>query len=204
MLPFRTTMAGIAWPAIVSTPGATLLALLFQLEQSQWLSPVELAVRQFQQLDVLAEFLWQTSDFYRERLAAAGWSPGRRLDAAIWRALPILKRATVQSSRAQLIVENAPKAHGRPLEFSTTGSLGMPVQGLGNELTHLFASALIARNHLWQRRDLSGKFAAIRSKVESRVHADWGRVESACFVTGPATVLNSSVDVDRQLDWLQA
>ena len=176
MLPFRSTIAGIAWPAIVSTPGAALLALLFQLEQSQWLAPAELAQRQFQQLDVLAEFLWQASGFYRERLAAAGWSPGQRLDAPTWRALPILKRATVQSSRAQLIVEEAPKAHGRSLEFSTTGSLGMPVQGLGNELTHFFASALIARNHLWQRRNLSGKFAAIRSKVESRSYADWGRI----------------------------
>ncbi len=204
MLPFRTTVAGIAWPAIVSTPGATLLALLFQFEQSQWLSPAELAARQFQQLDVLVDFLWQTSDFYRERLAAAGWSPGRKLDAATWRALPILKRATVQSSRAQLIVENSPKAHGRPLEYSTTGSLGMPVQGLGNELTHLFLSALIVRNHLWQRRDLSAKFSAIRSKVQSGAHLDWGRVESAAFVTGPASVLDIATDIDRQLDWLCA
>jgi len=90
--------------------------------------------------------------------------------------MPILKRATVQSCRAQLIVENSPKAHGRAVEYATTGSLGMPVQGLGNELTYLFASALIARNRLWQRRDLSGKFAAIRSKVESRSYADWGRI----------------------------
>jgi len=203
MLPFRSTVAGIAWPAIVSTPGATLLALLFQLEQSQWLAPAELAERQFRQLDVLAEFLWQNSPFYRECLSAAAWIPGRRFDAALWRELPILKRATLQSCRTRLIVENSPKAHGRPVEYATTGSLGMPVRGLGNELTSFFASALIARNHLWQRRDLSGKFAAIRSKVESRSHADWGRVESACFVTGPAAVLNSSVEVDSQLDWLQ-
>jgi phenylacetate-CoA ligase len=204
MLPFRTTVAGVVWPAIVSTPGAALLALLFQLEQSQWLSPVALVERQFQQLDVLVEFLWQTSRFYRERLSAAAWSPAQRLDAASWCALPILKRATVQSCRAQLTVENSPKAHGRPLEYSTTGSLGMPVQGLGNELTHLFASALIVRNHLWQRRDLSAKFAAIRSKVASGSHPDWGRVESAAFVTGPASVLDISTDIDRQLDWLCA
>jgi phenylacetate-CoA ligase len=204
MLPFRTSIAGVVWPVIVQPAGATLLALLFQLEQSQWLAPAELAERQFQQLDVLAEFLWQTSDFYRERLAAAGWAPGQRLDAPTWRALPILKRATVQSARAQLIVDNAPKAHGRPLEYSTTGSLGMPVQGLGNELTHLFLSALIMRSHLWQRRDLSAKFSAIRTKVQSGAHAAWGRVESAAFVTGPASVLDISADIDRQLDWLCA
>ena len=204
MMPFRPAVAGVVWPAVVSVPGAALLSLLFQLEQSQWLSPSALAERQFQQLDVLAEFLWQASAFYRERLSCAGWSPGQKLDENAWRALPILKRATVQSSRDQLAVESAPKAHGRLMEYSTTGSLGMPVKGLGNELTHLFTSVLIVRNHLWQRRDLSGKFAAIRSKVASASLPDWGRIESAAFVTGPAAVLDISTSIDHQLDWLCA
>ena len=204
MIPFRSSVAGIAWPAIESAPGAALLSLLFQLEYSQWLSQAAVAEKQFQQLGVLAEFLWQTSAFYRERLSMAGWSPGQPLNEPIWRSLPILKRATVQSCRDQLIVESAPKAHGRATGYSTTGSLGMPVQVLGNELTHLFTSTLIVRNHLWHRRDLSGKFAAIRSKVKSGSCPDWGRIESAAFVTGPAAVLDISVGVDQQLDWLCA
>ena len=204
MLPFRTSVAGVVWPAIVPAPGAALLSLLFQMEQSQWLASDALAERQFRQLDVLVEFLWQTSAFYRERLSAAGWLPGQKLEATIWHALLILKRATVQSCRAELIVENPPAAHGRPMAYSTTGSLGMPVQGLGNELTHLFNSALIVRNHLWHRRDLSGKFVAIRNRAKNNSFPDWGRIESSAFVTGPAAVLDSSTDVDRQLDWLCA
>lgn len=204
MMPFRSSVAGIAWPAIESAPGAALLSLLFQLEYSQWLSQSIVAKKQLQQLGVLVEFLWQTSAFYRERLSIAGWSPGQPLNEPIWRALPILKRATVQSCRDQLIVESAPKAHGRATEYSTTGSLGMPVQVLGNELTHLFTSTLIVRNHLWHHRDMSGKFAAIRSKVKSGSCPDWGRIESAAFVTGPAAVLDISVGVDQQLDWLCA
>jgi len=204
MLPFRSSVAGVIWPAIVPAPGAVLLSLLFQMEQSQWLSPAALAEQQFRQIEALVEFLWPASAFYRERLFAAGWSPGQELNESTWRALPILKRATVQSCSTQLIVENAPKAHGRAMEYSTSGSLGMPVQGLGNELTHLFNSALIVRNHLWQRRDLSGKFASIRSKVESGSHPDWGRIESAAFFTGPAAILDISTDIERQLDWLRA
>ena len=118
--------------------------------------------------------------------------------------VPVLKRATVQSCYDQMLVKNAPKEHGRAIPYSTTGSLGMPVQGLGNELTYLFNSALIVRNHLWHRRDLSGKFAAIRSKVVSNAFPDRGRIESSVFVTGPAAVLNSSIDIDRQLDWVRA
>lgn len=204
MLPFRTSVAGVVWPAIVPTSGAALLSLLFQLEQSQWLASSALAERQFRQLNALVEFLWPASAFYRERLSSAGWSPGQKLKALTWRALPILKRATLQSCRDQLLVENPPKAHGRPMEYSTTGSLGMPVEGLGNELTHLFNSVLIMRNHLWHRRDLSGKFAAIRSKVKTGSHPDWGRIESSAFVTGPAAVLDISTDIGRQLDWLIA
>lgn len=204
MQPFRTSVVGVVWPAIVPAPGAALLSLLFQMEQSQWLAPTALAELQFRQLDVLVEFLWQNSVFYRERLSAAGWSPGQKLNDSTWHALPILQRATVQSCHAQLAIENPPKAHGRAMEYSTTGSLGMPIQGLGNELTHLFNSALIVRNHLWHRRDLSGKFAAIRSKVESGSHPDWGRIESAAFVTGPAAVLDIATDIERQLDWLRA
>lgn len=204
MLPYRTSVAGVVWPAVVPGSGAALLSLLFQLEQSQWQPPCALAEGQFQQLNSLAEFLWQASPFYRDRLTAAGWSPGQKLDMTIWRALPVLKRATVQSCRPQLVVENPPGAHGRPMTYSTTGSLGMPVQGLGNELTYLFNSALIVRNHLWHRRNLSGKFVAIRSKVESNSFPDWGRIESSAFVTGPAAVLDISTDIDRQLDWVRA
>ena len=204
LLTFRTALPGVVWPAIVQPAGATLLSLLFQLEQSQWLAPAVLAERQFEQLGVLAEFLWQNSAFYRERLAIAGWQPGLRLDETLWHALPVLKRATLQACREQLVVHNAPKEHGQATQFSTTGSLGMPVQGFGNELTYLFNSALIVRNHLWHRRDLSGKFVAIRNRAKNNSFPEWGRIESSAFVTGPAAVLDSSTDIGRQLDWVRA
>ena len=84
MLPFRSSLAGILWPAITPPPGAALLSLLFQLEQSQWLRPKVLVDQQFQQLAVLADFLWQASPFFRTRLEFAGWSPGMPLDHALW------------------------------------------------------------------------------------------------------------------------
>ena len=202
MLPFRSSLAGILWPAITPPPGAALLSLLFQLEQSQWLRPKVLVDQQFQQLAVLADFLWQASPFFRTRLESAGWSPERPLDHALWQRLPVLERATVQAGKKHLIVATPPPAHGRPMEFSTTGSLGMPVQGLGNELTHLFNSTLVVRNHLWHRRDLAGKFAAIRTKVTNGSYSQWGSIESAVFVTGPGVVLDIATDIERQLDWL--
>lgn len=202
MLPFRTSVAEAVWPAVPTVPGAMMLGLLFQLEQTQWLAPGELRQRQFAQLDVLIRFLWQRSPFYRQRFEAAGWQPGDPLDASRWRRLPELARATVQTEAAQIAVAGAPVSHGKPMAYATTGSLGMPVRGLGNELTHLYAGALTMRNHLWHKRDFAGKFAAIRTKVSNGRFPDWGLIESAAFETGPGVLLDIATDIDRQLDWL--
>lgn len=204
MLPFRSSVAGVVWPAIAPPAGAALLGLLFQLDRSQWLPAAQLATAQFGQLSVLAEFLWANSTFHRDRFSAAGWRPGAVLDAGQWARLPILERATVQRERALLTVDKALELHGRPLQYTTTGSLGMPVQGLANDLTHLLNSALTMRDHLWQQRDLSAKFAAIRTKSQSGPRPAWGPVESAAFVTGPGTVLDIASEIDAQLDWLVA
>ena len=46
----RSDLAGMAWPAIPPVRGMALLALLYQLERSQWWSPDQLRVQQFRQL----------------------------------------------------------------------------------------------------------------------------------------------------------
>ena len=200
---FRSSVAGIGWPAISPAPGATLLALLFQFEQSQWWPAERLRARQYAQLGQLFEYLWPRSPFHRARLEGAGWRPGIAIDDDLWQALPRLDRATLQRERATLAAHPSPPQHGRLMEFATTGSLGMPVQGVGNELTHLFNSALVVRNHLWQQRRFAGKFAAIRTKSGSGHFPNWG-VEAAAFETGPLAVLDIATEIDRQLDWLAA
>jgi hypothetical protein len=48
----KSSFPEIVWPAIPSPVGATLLACLHQLEQSQWWTPEKLREAQFRQLNL--------------------------------------------------------------------------------------------------------------------------------------------------------
>ena len=78
----------------------------------------------------------------------------------------------------------------------------MPVAFYQTGLTQHFWRALTVREHLWHRRDFSGKLAAIRSNVEDGSAPGWGPATDAVVETGPSSLLNIRADVDAQLDWL--
>ena len=65
----RSAVAGIAWPAIPDVQGASILALQFQLELSQWYRPGQLLALQTRQLDALLAHAYATVPYYRRRWA---------------------------------------------------------------------------------------------------------------------------------------
>ncbi len=202
--------AGLVWPALPRPEATKALALLYQLEQSQWWPPEVLRERQFWQLQGLLRHAQRTVPFYRERLGAAGIDPTRPLSAETWARIPILTRGELQTSLAALTSRRPPKAHGRTREITTSGSTGKPVKVLGTEVTSLFWRVTTLRNHLWHRRDLSGKLAAIRNVKDGRAgyprglrRHNWGSATAGIFRTGPAALLNITTPVDRQVEWLQ-
>lgn len=60
----RSSVNGISWPAILPPPASVLLALQFQLEQSQWWSAVNIFRQKLRQLDVLLKHVAATAPFY--------------------------------------------------------------------------------------------------------------------------------------------
>lgn len=78
------------WPAIPTDAGAQSLALLFQLERSQWLSPGDLRTAQHRQLNVLVDEARQRIPAWGDRLRAAGVEPGTNLDAVALSRIPVL------------------------------------------------------------------------------------------------------------------
>lgn len=89
-------LPGVVWPAVPSGNASRVLALLFQFEQSQWLSPADLRAQQLRQLDVLTRHAYLHSAYYSERWRGM-FDPKRALDADRFLALPILDRPTAQS-----------------------------------------------------------------------------------------------------------
>jgi phenylacetate-CoA ligase len=199
----NTRVPGIAWPALPGPPGATHLAIQFQLQQTQWWDAARLAQFQFRQLHSLLRFAAQEVPFYRERLAAYA-QPNQPLTPEAWREIPLLRRVDIQQAAPELLARRLPPRHGKVFEVGTTGSTGTPLRVTKTEIAQLFFLALNLRNHLWFRRDFSKKLCSIRM-LRGREHqpqGDQARGWSPAFPPGPFHALDISLSLDAQIDWL--
>lgn len=204
----QSGLPGVVWPAVPPVPQAVQLALLFQLEQSQWWPVETIVARQFEQAHRLLVHAQATVPFYRERLAAAGFSPARPLTPEVFARIPLLHRAELQQ-RGRALASSAPPAeHGPLTEIRTSGSTGQPVTALGNQLTAAFWNVLTVRDHLWHRRDAEGTLAVIRNTdnappPDGQAADNWGRATDGLIRTGRSVALHIGTDIARQMDWLR-
>jgi len=208
MLEVLTNIPGVLWPAIPGERPAQLLAMQFQLEQSQWLSPEQLRTQQFRQLTWLLQHAHATVPFYRERLDRIRFDPAAPLTYERWRQLPYLTRRDIQLAGESLYCSIGPKEHGQVSKTATSGSSGQPVVTLGNTVTRLFFAALVLRQHIWHKRDLSLKLAAIRaarqtpdSPVETASEG-WGPAAHGIVQVGPSVCLDIHTSIEQQEDFL--
>lgn len=205
----RSTLPGVEWPALPGREAAALLALLWQYERTQWLAPEELEALQFRQLGALLAHAFDSVPFYRDRLAQAGFAPGRPLTREIWTAIPTLTRGELQEAGERLHSTRLPKEHGAVRATHSSGSTGRPVKALTTGLTRLIWSAAKLRDHAWHGRDLMARHAAIRviegdaaRPPDGVVHQGWGRTEASVFATGPSYGLSLTATIAEQADWL--
>jgi hypothetical protein len=211
-LAVNSAIEGIAWPGIPAANGAALLAILFQLEQSQWWTPERIAERQGRQLKALLAHARTHVPFYRKRLRGCADLPEGEGWLAAWRQIPPLTRADIQASEADesMIADALPPGHGELREIYTSGSTGTPIRSVRTQLWELIWSAFTVRDHLWHRRDLNGKLAGIRESgkgkalyPEGTTAPSWSYSSATVFATGPMISLNVTTPVDKQAEWLQ-
>lgn len=157
---YRSFVPELIWPGFPNQLAANKLALLFQIEQNQWQPAEKIAARQFEQVKQVTAFAAATVPYYR-RMLGSGFSAAG-LTQQSWRDVPILTRKALHEAGKALGSENAPKNHGNVYSVSTSGSTGMVVEVLGNEVTKLYWQVFCLREHLWHRRDLNGTLCAIR------------------------------------------
>ena len=199
----RSAVSGVSWPALPTPEAATLLALQYQFEQSQWWPLPKLEAKQFAQLREVLAHAAQTVPFYRERISAAGVDPSHDIDLATFMRLPLLTRRDIQRNGAALRSQILPQGHGQLVEHKTSGSSGEPLRVFGTQLDSLFWLSQTLRDHSWHGRDLGGKLCVIRSRVNDSEQPGWGPATDALFVTGPSAILNIRSDPARQLEWLR-
>jgi phenylacetate-CoA ligase len=186
-----SNIADCQWPAIPGNVGAQALALQYQLEQSQWLCPDDIRSYQFKQLQHVLREVFSKIDYWRDTLSQVNFAPDRALSESQFIALPILGRMDVQRLGERLVNPSPPQSHGKTYKCSTSGSTGTPVVFYQTDITQHFWRGLTLREHLWQRRDFSGKLASIRSNVTARTGSNWGAATEKLVETGPVCTLNS-------------
>lgn len=189
----HSALPGIAWPAIPSPQGAAVLALLYQLEQSQWLAPARLQEMQMRQLSLVLRHAYEHVPYYRNR-----WGAGSHALSD----LPLLTRHELVDNYDRLKSESIPREHGNVAEARTSGSTGTPVRLLKTRFLQLLWNAITLRDHRWHRRDLSTTFAAIRM-ARTGEHESWGPATAGLVQTGRSFTLDVRADIDAQLEWLQ-
>jgi phenylacetate-CoA ligase len=209
MLEFISIVPGAEWPAIPDARASQLLAIQFQLERSQWLSADQLAIAQRGQLARVANHAANTVPFYRDRLAELQTTLGRPIDMVDWQHLPLLTRSDLQNAGALLRSTDVSQHHGQLSESVTSGSTGRPVRTCGTTLTRMMWNALTLRQHLWNERDLSKKFATIRDRntlqeelSKTARAGTWGTATAGIVKTGPAVAIDIRTPIDAQAEWL--
>lgn len=196
-------VADITWPALPTADGARMLALQFQLEQSQWLPPAEILELQMTQLKHVLRHAQNTVAHYSQCFRKVGLRVDDITSFDAFRQLPILKREDIQNAAEQLNAKRTPREHGRTFTIRTSGSTGRPIAILGTDLTHFFWNVFTLREHLWHQRDFRGKLAVIRTTVTDESAPSWGPAINGTYKTGPCVMLNIRHNIDAQLAWLQ-
>lgn len=200
----RSHVPGVVWPAIPSPHGATMLALQYQLQQSEWWAAPRIEAQQHVQLSEVLRHARNTVPFYQRRFSGCGFDAEGSVAPETFRRLPLLTRGEVQTSAGELQSSGLPAAHGKRIDGQTSGSTGTPVRYQSTELTQFMWDVFTLREVLWHRRDLSAKYAVIRMAVQEVVQPGWSNATEMAFRTGPAAFLPIDTALTRQIEWLNA
>lgn len=192
-------LPGVVWPTFPNLHAVRKQALLFELEQTQWLSPEKIEAAQFRQLQGLLAHATRHVPHYRE---AIGTAVDDAIDPAAWRDLPILSRQALNAAGDQLVADRYPQDHGRSFELKTSGSTGLVVRVRGTELTQLFWEILCLRDHLWHDREFPRKLVVMRYQrdpalkdAEGVPSPGWGPATDDVVRTGPSRQYHLGLDI---------
>ncbi|HSI43928.1 MAG TPA: hypothetical protein VK949_06255 [Methylotenera sp.] len=205
----RSNTSGNTWPAIPSSSDAILLALQYQLEQSQWLPAEQIQQNQFKQARQLLAHAVNTVPYYQNTIPKTLLDDTQPLDWSAWQSIPILERKNVQENSQDLISKAIPKDHLPVGAGMTSGSTGRPISLLRTRVTSVMWDAFTLRSHLWYKRNLAGKRAAIRYFESGIADAPlgamqqgWGTAADMFLPHGKVVALSVSTPIHEQVKWL--
>ncbi len=212
-----SSMPSVQFPAMPPDEAATLQALQWQFDQSEFWTPAALQAAQFQQITALVEHAMRTVPFHAKRLRAAGFRPGKPVDATLWRRLPIMTRADLRDQGEKLHASQLPAAFGGHFTASSSGSTGVPVRVRKSDIDALMWNAISLRELGWHDTDASCMHVAIKGFAGAQfstadiaalrspsglILPNWGRPASVVWKTGPSGMLHSNLSDQEKIAFL--
>ncbi len=208
-LPYRSVFSQIAWPAPLSPSASSRMAMIYQLEQTQWWTADALQRAQFEQLRQLVPYAARHVPHYRRTLAA--FANADVITPERWHELPLLSRDDLALGKTDVHSTQVPREHGVVHPDTTSGSTGKGVAFLATDLTAYFWKVFALREHLWHRRDFSQKLMVIRYVKDNPEQAakglhgpQWGAATDDVFNTGPAVLYDLRANLSTLTDCLLA
>lgn len=195
------------FPGIPEARAARVFAVASQFEWSSRLPLGQLQTLQFRQLHALFVHAQRHSRFWRARLQGIGFDPrAKSFDVSTLQHLPPLTREEMQTQGEEMRAYPTPTKWGEIASFQTSGSTGKFVRVEKPEINSILFDAITFTDHIWNRRDFTGKLAVIRKEVgKSRGGPFWSRETANLIPTGPRVHFNPvGRDVAEILDWLEA
>ncbi len=203
-MPMHSTVEGAAWPVFPDRAGEAMLAMMWQFERTERMAPNRLRAFQLAQVGSVVRHAGRHVGFYRDLWRSRGldlWAGP--LTQKRFEALPVITRAMLQQAGEAAFSAVVPAGHGAIRAAETAGSTKGPFGIRTTDLTQFMWRAFTLRDHLWHRRDLTGKLAAIRRLPMAQVQeSNWGLATAALCATGPAVGLDIDHPVDAQAQWL--
>jgi phenylacetate-CoA ligase len=207
-LRLQTSVSGVAWPSLPGPAATQLLALLYQLEQSERWPREQIAEAQLEQLGELVTHARRQSPFYRARLVEADLLIEKAWGPESLSRLPVLTRRELLLHADSIHCDGVPAAHGEVGVIQTSGATGQPVKVRRTAITQLKWLAFVMREHLWHERDFTRSLAVVRANVgamDDDVVArrnGWGPPVSLLYASGPCYSQPLGLNVEDQAKWL--
>ena len=205
---FKTGVPEVVWPSVPSRTAAALLAQLFQLEHTQWLTGQVLLERQLLQLAQLIGHAHRHSPFYRNVFDQCAIGPDEVWSQGKLGNVPLLSRHMLLEQGSTIHCSFVPPSHEPSKNSQTSGSTGQIVEVKRTAINSLMWMALTMRDHFWYERDFSQTAAFVRANAkpqDDEVIArkeGWGPPVSLLFETGPAYRQPLSLSTGNQAAWL--
>lgn len=213
----RSAIPSVPFPAILSGRAAELMAVIRQLDQSQFWPEAQLRAAQWQQLTALLDHCCRTVPWQAERLRRIGYAPGKRLTEAAWQRLPVLTRADLQGLGDRLHATIVPPAFGPATTSASGGSSGVPVRVRKTAFESFLWEAINLREEFWHRDRPGADMMRLRGVPDGLspdqteaarsptglILPDWGHPANLIWQTGRLGIISPRVPLAAQLAFLR-